>query len=55
MVLIITQAVMLEQALYKVPKKMGWFDNTEEDVILADTFKEPKMAEQNEDDFVTAK
>ena len=26
MVLIVTQAVMLEQALYKVPKKMGWFN-----------------------------
>ena len=25
MMLIITQGVMLEYALYKVPKKMGWF------------------------------
>lgn len=25
MVLIITQSVMLEIALYKVPKKLGWF------------------------------
>ena len=42
MVLIITQAVMLEQALYKVPKKLGWFQNTEESLLLADNFEQPK-------------
>ncbi len=44
MVLIITQAVMLEQALYKVPKNMGWFTHSEKEVELADNFEEPKQA-----------
>lgn len=38
--LIITQGVMLEYALYKIPKKMGWFKvkSVEE---ADDDFKEP--------------
>lgn len=32
MVLIITQAVMLEQAVYKVPHKLGWFNHSEQEV-----------------------
>lgn len=48
MVLICTQAVMLEQALYQVPKKMGWFNHTEKEVELAsDDFHEPKNNEAN--------
>eukprot|EP00354_Favella_ehrenbergii_P000905 CAMPEP_0170466066 /NCGR_PEP_ID=MMETSP0123-20130129/10175_1 /TAXON_ID=182087 /ORGANISM="Favella ehrenbergii, Strain Fehren 1" /LENGTH=305 /DNA_ID=CAMNT_0010732121 /DNA_START=194 /DNA_END=1111 /DNA_ORIENTATION=+ len=39
MVLIITQGVMLEYALYKVPKKMGWFKT--------------KSVEEADDDFTT--
>ena len=35
MILVMMQAVMLEKALYKVPKKMGWFNNTEEELQLA--------------------
>ena len=40
MMLIITQGVMLEYALYKIPKKMGWFKvkSVEE---ADDDFKEP--------------
>ena len=50
MVLIITQAVMLEQALYKVPKTMGWFTHSEKEVELADNFDEPKQASSAKDD-----
>ena len=50
MVLIITQAVMLEQALYKVPKKLGWFDHSEESLILADNFEEPKETKKEDVD-----
>lgn len=32
MVLIITQAVMLEQAVYKVPKSLGWFKHSEDEI-----------------------
>ena len=49
MVLIITQAVMLEQALYKVPKKLGWFNQGEQSLLLADNFEEPKTAEGDAD------
>lgn len=38
MMLIITQGVMLEYALYKVPKKMGWF---KESVKSDDDYSEP--------------
>lgn len=55
MVLIITQAVMLEQALYKVPKNMGWFTHSVKDAELADNFEEPKQASSAKDDeFQTA-
>lgn len=50
MVLIITQAVMLEQALYKVPKKLGWFEHTEQEVELADSYPEAKTLD-GDDDF----
>ena len=49
MVLIITQAVMLEQALYKVPKKLGWFDHSNESVLLADDFEEAKPSKKHQD------
>ena len=45
MVLIITQAVMLEAALYKVPKKMGWFDYSESQIQLADEYPSAKSLE----------
>ena len=53
MVLIITQAVMLEQALYQVPKKLGWFKNTEEQIEQADSYPEPKKIDQenNNDNY----
>ena len=51
MVLIITQAVMLEQALYQVPKKLGWFKNTEEQITQADTYSEPKKIDQGSASF----
>lgn len=54
MVLIITQAVMLEQALYKVPHKMGWFELSEKEVELADNFAEPKTLETQDDDYKSA-
>ena len=50
MVLIITQAVMLEQALYKVPKNLGWFDHTEEERELADNFTEAKTFDTEDND-----
>lgn len=50
MVLIITQAVMLEQALYKVPKNLGWFDHTEEEHKLADNFTEAKTFDNEDND-----
>ena len=42
-------AVMLEQALYKVPKKLGWFNQGEQSLLLADNFEEPKTAEGDAD------
>lgn len=42
MVLIITQAVMLEQALFKVPKKLGWFEKSQEEIQMSDDFPEAK-------------
>ena len=51
MVLIISQAVMLEQALYKIPKSMGWFEHTEEELYLAESFKQPNEIKQNDDDY----
>jgi len=42
MVLICTQAVMLEQALYQVPKKLGWFKHSAKEIELADNFQAPK-------------
>ena len=53
MVLIITQAVMLEQALYKVPKKLGWFNHTEQEVELADSYPEAKAMETSDDFKIT--
>jgi len=50
MVLIITQAVMLEQALYKVPKNLGWFNHTEEEHKLADNFTEAKTFDNEDND-----
>lgn len=37
---------MLEQALYKVPKKLGWFEHSEESLLLADNFAEAKPSEE---------
>ena len=52
MVLIITQAVMLEQALYQVPKKLGWFNKTAEQIEQADSYPEPKKTDsETNDDF----
>lgn len=51
MVLIITQAVMIEQALYKVPKALGWFNHTADEIELAeDSYP---VAKQGDDDFKT--
>ena len=56
MVLIIMQAVMLEKALYKIPKSMGWFDNTEDEIYLAESFKQPSEVKAiNDDDYEPAK
>lgn len=55
MMLIITQGVMLEQALYKVPLKMGWFKKSEEELIQSDDFPEVKKGETEQgDDFKPA-
>ena len=49
MMIIISTSVMVEAALYKVPKKLGWFENTSKELDLADNYPEAKADDKDND------
>ena len=50
MMIIISTAVMVEAALYKVPKKLGWFEHSSQELQLADNYPEAKGSESADKD-----